>query len=298
MGFEEPRLREILQLQLFGRDPRKGGPGRKADQFRLGDLDAAPPGEGADAAEGRGDGRLAAVCQIHRDLHEPAAPQGDAEGADGGQAAAGFPDLPGDVARKGQVLRREIDVEGDQRNPRADDHGAQARVEVAGPRVGFPVRVAEALGKLLVSAPPDFRKLSAPGIESRLAVKVHGHREPLPGLPSEAVRRGDRIFHFSVGEGHEGDDVRSTDARMDALMGSQVDPRKGRLQGGKRRANDAVRFSEEGEDAPVVIAVAVHIRKAHALHPFDRRRDGAHRAGIPSFAEIGNAFDDLHDTHT
>jgi len=140
--------------------------------------------------------------------------------------------------------------------------------------------------------------VSAPGIESRLAIEIDGKVEPSSRFPSETVRRGDGIAHFRVRKRHEGNDVRRPDPRVGALVRAEVDPRKGRLCGGERRPNDVVRLSQEGEDASVVVGVAVHVRESDIPHRLDGRSDGAHRLGVSPFAEVGNAFQNFHSPHT
>ena len=298
VGFEESRLRETLQFQFLGRNPDKSRLGSEADQFRLRNFDAALPRQFPDAAKNRRNGRFAAVGKIHRYLDNPSAPQGQSKSADGWESPGGFADLPGDMTGDVQIMRREVDVEGNKREARADDHGAQTRVENVRPRVGFPGGLAEALGKLFVTDTPDVRQRYPPGIVGRLAVKIDRDPEALGGFSTEALRRRHGIRHHRTVKRNEGHNVRRPDSGMSPFVFAQIDPRKGCFARSERRTNNIIRLPQKGEDAPVVVGVLVHVREADVSRFFDRPRDGTNRLGVSPFTEIGNTFQDLHGFHT
>ena len=105
----------------------------------------------------------------------------------------------------------------------------------------------------------------------------------LGGRPGpEAVPGGDGVGLRRVVQGDERHHVDDPDAGVDALVVPQVEPGDGR-----RRHRPGGPLADQGEDAPVVVGVAVDVEQVGARD----RRDGRHHLGPAALADVHHALE-------
>ena len=125
------RLDEIGQADRLGGAALEGGAWSEPTSSARSDRDAPARGLRGDRIVGTRDAGAPVVEKIHRDLDEPAALEGQAEGLDARQASGGLAHGARDGPCHGEILGIEPDVVGDENVARADSDGAASRVECA-----------------------------------------------------------------------------------------------------------------------------------------------------------------------
>src|SRR5437773_6552641 len=111
-----------------------------SEPYELGALDrhATAHGFRADRIVGTRDAGAPVVEEIHRDLDEPAALEGQTEGLDARQASGGLAHRSRDVPRRVEITRVQPDVVRDEDVACADGNGAASRVDFRRATVGAP----------------------------------------------------------------------------------------------------------------------------------------------------------------
>ena len=175
------------------------------------------------------------VLDVHADLDEAGARQVEPERAHAGKAAAALPHDRGDRARDLDVVAPQVDVEGDQRPARADEHGTGGRIEprraevgreLAGVDPALELLAARRAGRTPARAPvPPYRKTGRPSSPIRPATSQATPPAPAPCPPGAT--------------GTSGHDVGRADPRVRALVPAQVDPLARALDPGDERRRRA-----------------------------------------------------------
>ena len=244
--------------------------------------------------EGAIDRRLLGVDQVHGDLC--LAIDLEAESLHVAQAAAGATHRPGNLLGDRDVFRAaEVDVVGHEERARADDGGTGGGVDVVGAEVRNAIRVGADVG-------PGQLEFSAPHVGEVLAVGPGGgalveeDRDAQLGAHALAERAGERdaIVHRGAFERSEGADVGGADARMLARMLVEVDQLGGRGDAAERGLDGHIGGGDEGHHRAVVRRVAGDVQESRAVDGRDGVTDGGDDLGATAFAEVGNAFDELH----
>ncbi len=113
---------------------------------------------------------------------------------------------------------------------------------------------------------------------------------------SDKPREVDAVVQRDAADRDERDNVGRADAGMLAAVGGEVDPVEGLFSRPKGGFADGFWRSDEGQDAAVVIGVALAVQHDDAgdsLNGVDQRVNGL---GLPAFAEVGDALDKtIHD---
>src|SRR5262249_53608902 len=151
-----------------------------------------------------------------------------------GEAASALADHGGDLPRP---LERalELDVEGDQRSPGADEHGSRAIVEPPRAVVGRELaRVDAALELVRAAAAEKGRATPAP----HLAVEEGRQAGLVPDARGRRERRLAGPRHVARLEGNDRDDVGGADPRVRAGVRAEVDPLPGALDPGDERPRE------------------------------------------------------------
>ena len=195
----------------------------ESDDFAPSDLDAARGGLGLHRFERTPDGRRVGVGEVHRDLRLPV--HLEAESFHAGKAAAGEPDLLGDLLGDGEVQgRTEVDVVCDEERAGANDGRARGRVHVVGAEVGNAVGIdADFVAGFLEFAAPNVGEVRAVGSRRRAFIQKHGNAKFGSYACAERFREGDALIHRGVAERDEGADVGSANARVLACVRGQVE---------------------------------------------------------------------------
>ena len=166
------------------------------------------------------------VLDVHAHL-DPAGPgKLEAERAHAREAAVALPDRRRDRARIVERRAAKVDVERDQRTPRADDHAARGRMEVGRPEVRVGA-LREPARQLLGAAPAEERRARGrararrrgrpAGRARRCAGRLAGPPpSPAPCRSAAAAPRGRRRRRRSAGARPRGGRGRSGRGRLDA----------------------------------------------------------------------------------
>src|SRR5262249_503873 len=154
-------IAEVLYLQIELAAGVERGLRDKTDDLASCDRRPVARGLAFDHLERAEDRRLLVIRKIHRDLRLTAALEFDSEPLDVEQSDVPPADRPGDLPGYGQIFRRQIDVESDERQPRAHGHRAGCRVNAPWAEIGFAVRVAlDRNAKGLEFVPADVRQIN------------------------------------------------------------------------------------------------------------------------------------------
>ena len=147
--------------------------------------------------------RASVIGQVHRDLRDASMFQRQPERLHSRKAAAGLTDGRRDRARSRDIRRIEMNVEGDERHPGADDGGAGGRVGRRLAEVRQPVRLGQLLGEPFELVPTNL--LEPPPFRScgRLFVQKDRHSKPFRNSGSELAGQVDAFRHRRLAERHE-----------------------------------------------------------------------------------------------
>src|SRR6266581_1229577 len=185
---------QVCGGRKVGQADRLGGAASEgrawSEPYELGALDrhATAHGFRADRIVGTRDGGAPVVEEVHRDLDEPAALEGQAEGLDTWQASRGLAHCARDVPRRVEITRVQPDVVRDEDVACADGDGAASRVEFRRATVGAPRGIGQSDGQALVFAAPDISNRPTLGSSGRGAVEIDGHAV----LPAEPLAHASR----------------------------------------------------------------------------------------------------------
>ena len=211
-----PGSASSLQVVACGREER--GLRDEADDLRPHDGDAVALGLAPHGLEDAVERRLLEVRHVDRDLHLSARLELDPHRLHETVAAREVPDRLRDRVRDREVGRREVDVVGDERRPRAHDDGASGRVWHGRAEVGLPGGILHLLREALELALADVREVLPLGGGRRILVEEDREGETLrEGLP-ESLRERDAFGASRATHGDEGDHVDRPEARVRACV--------------------------------------------------------------------------------
>src|SRR5512135_336835 len=122
--FDDARAVEAVELEGVRRHLQRRVERDQADELAAQDIDPRRARSRFDLVPDLRERGPVEVEDVHRDLHPRGARELEAERLDPGEPARRLADLLRDALREPEVRRVELDVEGDEERPRADDHPA------------------------------------------------------------------------------------------------------------------------------------------------------------------------------
>jgi hypothetical protein len=202
------------------------------------------------------DGRAPRIDEVHRDLDDAALLELEPERLHIAQPARLEADRLRDPLRDLDVLRAEIDVEREQRHPRAHGDRARARVDHGRTEIGSAIGIRPDLARqAFVFSPPNVGQV-LPGrtrggrfVEIDRNLKLRADSLPRPPGQLHAplqLGRSDRNERQHVGRPHAG---------VLSSMTAQVDQLGRLLDALHRRLNHGLSLPYKGDHAPVVVGV-------------------------------------------
>ena len=271
------------------RRPRRRRPAsaRRARRRRPRRRARAPPPRPLDDLVQRG--RLP-VLDVHAHLHERPHAAGRARArAHPGTRRRARARPPRSRARP-RRRAAQVDVEGDQRPPRADEHGARARVEPRRPEVRRELAVVEPT--LQLGRPAACGRTPARGpARARRRGRPAGQLVAEPRAPTSSAH----VRARSMSSGTIGTTGTTSAAPIRGCAPS-CSRRSIRSRANGDRRDERVRQlclrSDEREDRPVVVGVAVHVEQPRV--PLDRIADRGDRRAVAPFREVRHGFEDAH----
>ena len=208
---------------------------------------------------------------------------------------AALPKAQGDLVGQLAVPRIEIDVVGDEELAGADDGRPRPRIENGLAEIGGPPRVLELLGQALVFPGPDRGQVAALGLAGRRLIEIDRDGELRRDALAELGGQPDALLHGDPGDRDEGTDVGGPDAAVGPLVTAHVDDLGGLGDGPERGLPDGIGGPDHGHHRPVRRGPGVDVEQLDAGDGLDLAADGPDLLRIPTLAEIGDAFDELHD---
>jgi ubiquinone/menaquinone biosynthesis C-methylase UbiE len=226
------------------------------------------------------------LLNVHAHLHDAAALEREAEGADTGKAAPRLADGGSDLARNLEVVREQVDVEGNERPPRGHEDTARRRVESRRAVVGSNLAGVDPPLQLRRPSTPEERR---PAARTDLPVEEHRQADLVPYAPGQLERGFPRPLEILLPDGDERHDVGSPDSRVRALVAAQVDSLARAGDAGEERLHELALVSCQREDRTVVIRVRVYVQQARV--PRERIADRVDRRPLPPFGEVRHRFE-------
>ena len=170
----------------------------------------------------------AVVSEVDAYLGQPPISERHANRFDMRKPAAGFPDAPGNPARKIQVRAVQVDIEGDQELACADCCCPCAGMQLRLAKVRRSLGESDLLLKRLELPPPD--DLQPPALRAKGSFFVEVDRDARLSRKTLCKRssQGDRISHLGVAKRDERDNVHCADPGVCAPVVAQVDCSNGR----------------------------------------------------------------------
>jgi ubiquinone/menaquinone biosynthesis C-methylase UbiE len=230
------------------------------------------------------------VLDVHAHLDAAGPWQVQPQGADSGKAAVTLADNRRD--RPCIVERRpaKIDVERDQRPPRANDDTARARIQLGRAEVRLELSRREpAREAVRATLPKEGRTAS----RRKLAVEEHRQRELVADAPAELERGGPSPLHVARAQGDDRNNIRRSDPRMCTLVVPQVDPLASDGDPGEQRLDQHHVVTDQREHRPVVVGIGMDVEKARTSA--ERRPDRVDRLPVAPFGEVGHRLERKHD---
>src|SRR5512132_3319258 len=270
------------------------GSGREqADQLAAGEGDAPYGRLGFDSGDDLVNGCCLPVLDVHAHLHAPRARQLETERPHTWEPASGLADNRGHCARHLDVVRRQLDVEGDERRPGSDQHGANAGVEARRAEIGTQLSGVDSLLQRVRPAQPEERRTSAITDGS-----VEEDRQPVLAADTlrQRERRAPRAIHVVGHDRNERHHVRGADARVHAVVSRQVDQLAGTPDAGEQRLDQGRILADKREDTAVVVLVRVHVEQSSASP--ERPGELVDRARIASLRDVGDGFERQHGPYS
>ena len=210
----------------------------------------------------------------------------EAERADARQAlGAALADERRDRPRVGQRgRRRQLQVEGDQRRARGDEHRAGGRVRSRRAEVGRELAVGDPAAQLGKAAAAQERPGPAAGEQP-----VQEDRQPdLLAQPlGDRQRLGARDAAPGLVEEDDGRDVQRAHVRVDAALGAEVDPRHRGARALDERIGQDARRRGERVDRAMVVAVGVRVEQPRPAAQV-RGADGGDRCEVTTLGDVGD----------
>ena len=231
---------------------------------------------------------LLKICQVHRDLRQPA--HRKSRTLDVAQSSAREAHRLCHFLGNLNIRRVQEDVVGDEKLSRSHNRRAGRRMH---PRLAK-IRLARRIGRNLR---PDTLELPAADVLQilplwggcRRFVQINWNLISLPDLRAHLPRHGHAIFDGHAFNRNERHHVGRPHPRMRSLMNIQINQLRGLAHTANRRLLDRFAFAHQRDHAAVVIVVHLAIQQIHAihLHGFD---DAVYLRLIAPFRKVGNAF--------
>ena len=158
-----------------------------------------------------------------------------------------------------EVVAREVDVEGDQRRPCADEDAARPLVERRRPEVRADLAGVDAALQLGRSSTPEEGR---PPARSKVGVEEDRQRQLLPHSPRELERRGASTLGIGLPDRDERDDVGGADARVGAFVSTQVDPLPSALDAREQCGDELLFAPDDRVHAAVVVCIRMDVEQA------------------------------------
>ncbi len=269
---------------------RRGDARRRdeTDELAAAELGSARRGLGLDPRDhpmrrGCGD-----VHDVRRDLEAPV-PERKAERLDPGQPARGRAngrrDLSCDAERSQQ-----LEIERDERPADAEQHGTRSRINPRRPEVRRQLPELDAPLQLDEPTPAEER---GPAVRRDRPVEEDRQPQIAPHPCANRERRTGRTVEILVDQRHDGDDVRRSDARVDAVVSPQVDPLPGLVDSGDQPVLERLIVADERDHRAVVVAVDVRVQHASA-GAREGRRDRRDRRRVPPLGDVRHGLERGH----
>ena len=291
LPIEQSELEQARCIETVDPEHRAGscssrGGWHQPDELRAGHLDASRRRLRFDAGDDLVQRRGLVVLDVHADLRVTGARQREAERANTPEAAVLLADHGRDRARDLHVVGSQVDVERDQRPPRADDHAARAWVEPCGAEIRRQLPGVDAPLQLTATTAAE---QGGPTAGRQLAVQEDRQLElradAFPHFTCDCAR----AIAFACLERDDRDDVGRADPRMRALVPTQVDSLARARDAGEQRSDELPVIADDGENRPVVIGVGMHVEDVSMGR--ECRTQRLDRVGIAPFGEVRHRFE-------
>ena len=234
-------------------------------------------------------GRGFPILDVHADLRVARARQVEAQRADAGKPAVALADRARDRTGRLDVGVDEVHVERDQRAAGADDDATRRRMQLRRPEVGRELARLDPVLQLLRASSSEKRRASS---LPHLGVEEDRKAELVADAARDLARARASPFRVRRSDRHDGNDVRSADARVHAFVRAQVDRVSRTRNAGEQRIGDRVLVADEGEHGPVVVGVDVHVE--HACVRREPGADGVDDGAVAAFGEVRDALEREH----
>ena len=249
-------------------------------------VDTATTGFLADAGNDLVERRGLPVLDVHADLHAPGERQRQPERPNPRESAAGLPDDARDRSCDLDVLGSEVDVEGDQRPPRAHEHAARGRIERTRPEIRSKLALPEAAPELVRAAATEEGRSPA---AAHLAVEEDGQpqfvADPL-GQHQGRIRSSPEVVPR---DRDDRDDVDRADSRMHTGMPAEVDELARAADPGEQPLDQRLLRADEREDRPVVIGIGMHVEQPGGAS--ERLADRGDDGRVPPFRDVRDGLE-------
>jgi SAM-dependent methyltransferase len=226
------------------------------------------------------------ILDIHAHLSVAGTREGKAEGADAGEAAVSLPNGRGDLARDLDIVRPQVDVEGDQRATRADDHTPGPLVQACRPAVGCELAAVDSALQLVGAAAPEEGGAASRG---RIAVEENRQPELLADPLGEPTRCCAGATVVRGLHGNDGNDVGRADPWMRARVAAQVDPVPRARDPGEQRVDEVRVVCDHCEDGTIVVGIGVDVENVRTTGK--RRVQRCERLGVSTLGEVRHRFE-------
>ena len=261
---------------------------QQADQLAATDNDAGLPRLGFDPLDQDMRHRRVQIDQVRRDL-DFAVGQPQAQSLDAGKAAPGLADRDGDL--HGNVEGRlQLDVEGDKRPPRPDEHSTGGAVEPGRTEGRSELAGLDPALELGRAAAPV---VGRPDAACERPVEEHGEPQLLPNAPADISCERLGMHEVVAPQRHHGHHVRSTDARVDTDVSTKIDEAARRGNARDEPVLERPLASDERVDGAVVTRVDVGVEEPRAARCEGRpeRRDNR---GVAPFRDVRDGLEQSH----
>ena len=189
--------------------------------------------------------------------------------------------------------RVEVDVPGDEERPRADRHGADARVGPCRPEVRTAISrgVADLVADRLVAAAAHVGEPDAVGSRRRARVQVDREVEPVRDPGTEPACQLDAVLERRRAQRDEGDHVHRADAWVLALVAVHLDDVDRHLDRGFQRGLDQFGLAGKGQHRAVVGGVARAVEDERAVDAGGRPREAVDDVEPAAFGIVRDRLD-------
>ena len=190
------------------------------------------------------------------------------------------------------IVAGEVDIEGDERSPRADD-GRACFGKLAGTVIGLAFGLFDFSLQAFVLSAADVFEIGAFGLGRGGFVKIDGDIEFVSHALAESFGDGDAIIHRRALKRNEGNHIRRADAGMFAGMRVEVNQFGSGLDGEEGGFFHARRRPGEGQHGAVVVEVGGAVEEFYVTDRLDGDGDSVYHFGSARFGKVGDTFDEL-----